>query len=232
MIPRLLCRFASSSSKKGSSKQWLSRQAKDPFVKAAAQQDLRARSAFKLMEIQEKYKIMKSKHVIVDLGAAPGSWSEYVSRLQRAHNNDNANNTNNARLVAVDLLPMAAVSGCEFVQGDFTTVAIQKSVMTLTGGRVDVILSDMLGNTSGTGADHYRSVELAQDVLEFVDVALRPGGSCVIKYLQGSDEAELLKEARSRFVSVKIVKPAASRKQSKEAYLVMTSAKGHPPFCG
>jgi 23S rRNA (uridine2552-2'-O)-methyltransferase len=203
-----------SSTKSGSSKQWLNRHVNDQYVKAAASQDLRARSAFKLVEVQEKYKIIKPKNTVVDLGAAPGSWCDYVSKLQMA----------DSKLVAVDLLKMEDVPNCKFIQGDFTSPRVQEAVLRYCDGKIDVLLSDMLGNTSGHG-DHFRSIALAMEVLHFADKALSPGGRILMKYLRGEDEVELLKAARSRFSSVKVVKPDASRKKSSEIYMLCTSFK-------
>ena len=162
--------------KKNASKAWLSRHVKDEYVQKAAQQDLRARSAFKLIQIQDKHSVIKPSHSVVDLGAAPGSWSEYVSRLQapsragaqawvQGADAGTEAGTETHTLVAVDLLSMEQVAGCAFVQGDFTASLTQRRVRSLLrDGHCDVLLSDMLENTSGTGADHYRSMDLCLQV--------------------------------------------------------------------
>ena len=179
--------------KKNASKAWLSRHVKDEYVQKAAQQDLRARSAFKLIQIQDKHSVIKPSHSVVDLGAAPGSWSEYVSRLQAPSRagaqawvqgadagTEAGAGTETHTLVAVDLLSMEQVAGCAFVQGDFTASLTQRRVRSLLrDGHCDVLLSDMLENTSGTGADHYRSMDLCLQVRPPSPWVYRPLCVCV-----------------------------------------------------
>ena len=207
----------------------MKRHVKDPYVKQAAALDLRSRSAFKLMQIQDKHKIMRTSDTVLDLGAAPGGWSLYVSKLQQQGQKSPptaSGATEGERLVAVDLLPMEPVPGCHFIEGSFMSTVVRSAVTTALGGRgCHVLLSDMLHNTSGRAAvDHYRSIELVQAVLDFAqsDAHLRPGGTLVAKYLRGADEPELLKEVRDMFKSVRVVKPAASRSGSTEVYLLAT----------
>jgi 23S rRNA (uridine2552-2'-O)-methyltransferase len=194
--PRLsaLVTWSRSASLKGSSSDWMKRHVKDPYVKQAVAQDLRSRSAFKLMQIQDKHKILRPTDTVVDLGAAPGGWSLCVSKLlqhdlpaSKADGDTDADGGVRARLVAVDLLPMEPVPHCHFIEGSFTSAAVRAAVSAALRGRgCHVLLSDMLQNTSGRPADdHFRSVELVQAVLDFArdDAHLRPNGTLLAKYV-------------------------------------------------
>lgn len=199
------------------SKTWLARHVADKFVKAAAQQDLRSRSAFKLLQINDKYKLLKANAVVVDLGSSPGGWSVAASRVLSAEK---------GRILAVDLLPMEQVPGVQFIQGDFTSPAVQDKITAFVSAnqRPVVLLSDMLHNTTGHGdLDHLRSMDLLHSVLDFVPVLVSAAGlssiTVLAKYYQGRDEKELLDEFRGRFSIVKAIKPEASRKESREMYL-------------
>ncbi len=243
------------SKKSGSSATWMQRHVSDPYVKAAVAQDLRSRSAFKLIQIQEKHKFIKPNHIVVDLGASPGGWSLHVSKLllpQRlclknvvatsehratlphnsiASSNSNADRDDLTPLVAVDLLPMDPVPNCRFIEGDFTKNSVQAEISAALGHKgCDVLLSDMLQNTCGRPSDdHFRSVDLVYSVLAFGSTHVRVGGTVLAKFLRGADEQELLAAARKEYLSVKVVKPDASRKESAEVYLLAVGKRPASP---
>jgi 23S rRNA (uridine2552-2'-O)-methyltransferase len=196
------------------SKSWLNRHVNDHFVQEAQKHDLRARSAFKLQEMQEKHKFIKAHHIVVDLGAAPGGWSVVVSKLLDV--------SKGGRVVAVDLLPMEPVPHTIVIQGDFTSVIVQQQLRDSLGGKkANVIVSDMLQNTTGQhDRDHFRSIELCMQALDFCKEQLESKGSFLCKYLRGSDEKELIDYARQIFRVVKTIKPKSSRSESREMYLL------------
>ena len=197
------------------SQKWLERQLNDPYVRAAQQQGLRSRAAFKLLELDEKHKLLKPGLRIVDLGAAPGGWTQVV--VQKG----------GTRVVALDLLPMDALPGAIILQGDFQDPAAEKAVLDALDGPADLVLSDMAPNTTGHNAtDHLRIIGLAELALEFALKVLAPGGSFVAKVFQGGTEKELLDQLKRNFSMVKHGKPPASRKDSAELYVVATGFKG------
>ncbi len=195
-----------------SSRAWKTRQQNDPFVRRARDEGYRARAAYKLLELADKDSLFKNVGVVVDLGAAPGSWSQ-VARQQLGPE---------ARVVALDLLPMEPLPGVVFLQGDFREDAVLADLeQTLAGRRVDLVLSDMAPNLSGIGpADQARSIHLAELALEFAREWLAPKGVCVVKVFQGEGFDGLLTRFRQSFTRVKVRKPAASRSESREVYLV------------
>jgi 23S rRNA (uridine2552-2'-O)-methyltransferase len=195
-----------------SSGRWLQEHFSDPFVQRARAKGRRSRAVFKLEEIDRRERLLKPGAVCLDLGAAPGAWSEYArERVGRA-----------GRVVASDLLPMAAVAGVEFVQGDFRQDDIFNRILSLLPGRdVDVLLSDMAPNLSGVDAiDQPRSLDLAELALDMAGRVLKPGGHALIKLFQGAGFPELVHGCRGRFHRVKLVKPGASRSRSPEIYLL------------
>lgn len=194
-----------------SSKSWLTRHVNDYYVKKAKIEDIRSRSAYKLVEIQEKYKIIRAGDVVVDLGAAPGGWSEYAAEIVK-----------DGRVCAIDLLPIAPIKNVHCIQGDFRSQEVLKQYYSvMKKRRADVVLSDMLHNTSGHGTrDHLISIELASKAIAFCKDHLRTGGTFLCKYLMGQDEKEFQKFAKEHFASVQLVKPKASRAESKEIYLL------------
>jgi 23S rRNA (uridine2552-2'-O)-methyltransferase len=195
-----------------SSGRWLREHVADPFVQRARAEGRRSRAVFKLEEIDRRERLLRPGAVCLDLGAAPGAWSEYArQRVGRA-----------GRVVASDLLPMAAVAGVEFVQGDFREEEIFNRILSLLPGRgVDVVLSDMAPNLSGVDAiDQPRSLYLAELALDMAGRVLKPGGHALIKLFQGAGFAELVQGCRGRFGRVKLVKPGASRSRSPEIYLL------------
>jgi len=204
-----------------SSRAWLTRQISDPYVARAKRQGLRSRAAFKLAEIDDRYKLVKSGARVVDLGAAPGGWSEIAAR--RAGDN--------GRVIALDILEMKPIAGVEFLQLDFldrsAPVRLAALLGTARGGKADVVLSDMAANATGhRQTDHLRIMALAEAAAEFALEVLAPGGSFLCKVLQGGTEPALLAELKRDFASVKHVKPPASRSDSAELYLLAQGFRG------
>jgi 23S rRNA (uridine2552-2'-O)-methyltransferase len=194
------------------SQQWLREHATDQFVRRAKAEGWRSRAVFKLEEIDRREKLLRPGSVCVDLGAAPGGWSQYArDRVGKQ-----------GRVVATDLLPMDPVAGVEFVQGDFREEEVLKALLGLVPAPgADVILSDMAPNLSGIDAvDQPRCLELAELALDLAGRILKPRGSALIKLFQGAGFAELVAQARSRFTTVKLAKPRASRARSAEVYLL------------
>jgi 23S rRNA (uridine2552-2'-O)-methyltransferase len=195
-----------------SSARWLAEHASDEFVKRAHQEGWRSRAVFKLEEIQQKERLLRPGIRCVDLGAAPGGWSQYAARILGGA----------GRLVATDILPMDAIPGVEFVLGDFREEAVLEQVLAAVGAtKVDLVLSDMAPNMAGIDAvDQPRSMYLAELALEFSERVLAPGGDALIKLFQGSGFDEVIRAARRRFGRVVTKKPKASRTRSSEIYLL------------
>ncbi|KAJ1647440.1 2' O-ribose methyltransferase [Coemansia erecta] len=213
----------------GSSHRYIERQQRDPFVKQAKNEQFRARSSFKLIEMLDKYKLLpKSPSTcIVDCGASPGGWSQVISR--RLFSDQTA--TPLPRIIAVDLLPMRAVPGVHFIQGDFLDDAIKTQVANALGQRrVGLLLSDMAPAFTGHhSTDAARTMNLCEDVLAFSDEFLAFGGNLVMKFFMGGGEAELKRALKMCFDSVVVEKPLASRKQSSEQYFVCIGKNKHMP---
>ena len=195
-----------------SSARWLAEHANDEFVKRAQREGWRSRAVFKLSEIQETERLLRPGIRCVDLGAAPGGWSQYAARLIGG----------NGRLVATDILPMDAIAGVEFILGDFREEAVLGAVLAAVGStKVDLVLSDMAPNMAGIDAvDQPRSMYLAELALEFADRVMAPGGDLLVKLFQGAGFEEIIREARKRYGRVVTKKPKASRKRSPEIYLL------------
>ncbi|HTL21669.1 MAG TPA: 23S rRNA (uridine(2552)-2'-O)-methyltransferase RlmE [Steroidobacteraceae bacterium] len=195
-----------------SSARWLKEHFADPFVQKAQNEGWRSRAVFKLEEIDRRAKLLQPGAVCLDLGAAPGAWSQYAARRVGAR----------GRVVATDILPMPELPGVEFVQGDFREPEVFEKVLGLLPARqVDVLLSDMAPNLSGVDAiDQPRSLHLAELAVEMAEGVLKPGGHALIKVFQGSGFTELLQSVRRRFGRVKLIKPEASRSRSPEMYLL------------
>ena len=193
------------------SQKWLQRQLNDPYVRAAKQQGLRSRAAFKLMELDDRFHLLRRGSRVVDLGAAPGGWSQVA--VQRGA----------AVVVGVDLLPVAPVSGATLLHGDFNDDDMPARLRELLGGKADLVLSDMAPNATGHNVtDHLRIVGLAQAALEFAIEMLEPGGGFVAKVFQGGSERQMLERMKRHFAAVRHAKPQASRKESSELYVVAT----------
>lgn len=195
-----------------SSRRWLAEHFEDPYVKQAQQRGLRSRAAFKLLELQEKFRLIRPGMTVIDLGAAPGGWCQAAHPLVAP----------GGRVIALDLLPMDPVEGVEFILGDFTgDEAVLKLERALGGAAVDLVLSDMAPNMSGMATvDQARVMYLAELTLEFARAHLKPGGDLVVKLFQGTDFDAFVREVRSLFAKVQVVKPKASRPRSKEVYLL------------
>ncbi len=191
---------------------WRDRQERDPYVRRARSEGWRSRAVFKLEEILDKDRLLKPGMVVVDLGAAPGGWSQFVADRLKGR----------GRIIATDLLPMDALPGVEFVQGDFTeSDVLDKILETLGDDRADLVLSDMAPNISGIkSVDQPKSMYLAELALDLCDKVLKPGGSLICKLFQGQGSEELIASARAQFGRVRVMKPAASRPGSREVYLV------------
>jgi 23S rRNA (uridine2552-2'-O)-methyltransferase len=194
-----------------SSRAWLQRQLKDPYVARAKREGYRSRAAFKLAEIDDKFHFLKNGARVVDLGAAPGGWSEIAVRRIGA----------GGKVVALDILEMKPIAGVEFINLDFLDAAAPDRLKAVLGGGADVVLSDMAANTTGhRQTDHLRIMALADAAAHFAREVLAPGGSLLCKVLQGGTEAALLAALKRDFASVKHIKPPASRADSAELYLL------------
>ena len=200
--------------KSKSSHQWLDRHFKDEYVKRAQAEGYRSRAAFKLLELQERDRLMKPGQVVVDLGAAPGGWSQVAHNLVG----------DQGLVFALDILPMDPLPGVEFIQDDFREdVSLERMRALLQGRAVDLVISDMAPNVSGMSAvDQPRAIYLCELALEYAKEVLNPGGGFVVKVFQGEGFGQYLKAVRESFSRVVTRKPAASRQQSREVYLVAT----------
>ena len=200
-----------------SSKLWLERQLNDPYVARAQREGFRSRAAFKLIEIDDKHRLLKSGARVVDLGAAPGGWSQVAAKRVGAK----------GKVVAIDVLDMPPIAGVEFVELDFLDQRAPDALKAMLGGPADVVLSDMAANATGHRAtDHIRIMALAEAAAEFALEVLAAGGAFLCKVLQGGTEAVLLARLKRDFASVKHVKPAASRSDSAELYLLAMGFRG------
>jgi 23S rRNA (uridine2552-2'-O)-methyltransferase len=198
------------------SKIWLERQLNDPYVARAKREGLRSRAAFKLTEIDDKYRFLKPGGRIVDLGAAPGGWSQIAAKRVGA-------DTGRGRVVGIDILEMDAVAGVDVLHLDFMADDAPGRLKALLGGPADVVLSDMAANATGhRKTDHLKIMALAETAAMFAREVLRPGGAFLCKVLQGGTEGTLLTELKRDFATVKHVKPAASRADSAELYVLAT----------
>jgi 23S rRNA (uridine2552-2'-O)-methyltransferase len=200
------------------SKAWMHEHVNDPYVQKAKAEGWRSRAVFKLIEVDEKDRLLRPGMTVVDLGAAPGSWCQYVARRIQP----------GGMLIALDLLDMVPMAGVAFIQGDFRDDAIlEKLKSALAGRRVDLVLSDMAPNMSGISvADDARVMHLAELTLEFARAHLKPGGDMLVKVFQGSGFMGLRKDIMTSFDSLQVRKPAASRDRSAETYLL---ARGMRP---
>lgn len=198
--------------KRGSSKRWLKEHFDDNYVLRAKQEGYRSRACYKLMELDEKDQLLRPGLTVVDLGSAPGGWSQVAAERVGER----------GRVVASDILPMDSLAGVEFIQGDFTEQQVFDSLMeTLGDDAVDLVISDMAPNMSGVAAvDQPQSMYLVELALDMARRVLRPGGGFVAKVFQGEGFDQFLKDLRTSFSSVNTRKPAASRARSREVYLV------------
>ena len=199
----------------------MSRHLSDPFVKQAQKDGYRSRSAYKLVELNEKDRLIRPGMRLLDLGSAPGGWSQVAGKLVG----------DKGRVLATDILPMDALRNVDFIQGDFTEEAVVQQLLNWLGeGKFDLIISDIAPNITGiASADQASSIYFLELALDTVRKTLKPGATFVAKMFQGAGSDQYVKELRNHFEKVAIRKPAASRKESREVYLV---AKGFKPSCG
>jgi 23S rRNA (uridine2552-2'-O)-methyltransferase len=194
------------------SKAWMHEHVTDPYVRRAKQEGYRSRAAYKLVEVLEKDKLVRPGMTVVDLGAAPGGWSQVLAPLVGSA----------GRVIALDVLEMEPIEGVAFIRGDFSeTATLERLEKALAGRRIDLVISDMAPNISGVGlVDQARSIGLAELALEFARDRLKPGGSFLVKMFQGSGVDEFRKQLTEAFTTVVVRKPKASRERSSELYLL------------
>jgi 23S rRNA (uridine2552-2'-O)-methyltransferase len=212
--------------RKASSTRWLERQLNDPYVRRAKMEGKRSRAAYKLAELDARFRLLKPGHKVVDLGAAPGGWTQYaVARVQAGKAPGKAA----GRVVGIDINPWTPVPHAQCLTLDFLDAAAPDALKAALGGPADVVLSDMAAPTTGhAGTDHMRIMALAEAAWLFAEEVLAPGGAFVCKVFQGGTEGELLKRIKAACASVKHAKPPASRKESAEVYLVAQGFRAPP----
>ena len=212
-------RLKAAKSHKASSQAWLERQLNDPFVAEAKAKGYRSRAAFKLIELDERARLIGRGARVVDLGCPPGGWLQVLSERGAG------------RVVGIDLLPVEPAAGVEVLQADFTDPDAQAALSGRLGGPADLVLSDMAPNTTGhRQTDHLRIVGLIEAAADFAARTLRPGGAFVAKAFQGGETAAVIADLKRRFERVRILKPKASRAESSEVYLVATGFRGRGQF--
>lgn len=201
-----------------SSRRWLDEHVNDPYVKQAQKDGYRSRAAYKLLELNEKDKLIRPGMLLMDLGSAPGGWSQVAGRLVGDH----------GRVIATDILKMDSLENVDFIHGDFTEEAVFQQILDVLNGRKpDLILSDMAPNITGiNSADQASSIYLVELALDMVKQVLKPNGNFVAKLFQGEGSDEYLKQVRACFEKVVIRKPDASRSRSREVYFVAKNFKG------
>ncbi len=215
----LKVRVKTGKGRKLSSKLWLERQLNDPYVARAKREGFRSRATFKLAEIDDKAHILKKGARVIDLGAAPGGWSQLAAKRVEA--------PARGRVVAIDVLAMEPVDGVDFLQLDFLDASAPDKLKAMLGGKADVVLSDMAANATGhTRTDHLKIMALVEAAADFAREVLAPGGAFLAKVLQGGTEASLLAGLKRDYRSVKHLKPPASRADSAELYLLATGFRG------
>ena len=220
---RLKTRVKTGKRRSLSSKLWLERQLNDPYVAQAKREGYRSRAAYKLIEIDDKFHFLKPGGRVVDLGAAPGGWSQIAARRFGAADGK-------GRVIAIDILEMEAIPGVDFMRIDFLDPAAPDILKEKLGGLANVVFSDMAANTTGhRKTDHLRIVALVEAAAEFAAEVLAPGGVFLAKVIQGGTEGELLTMLKRSFTSVKHVKPQASRADSAELYVLATGFRGARP---
>ncbi len=217
----LTVRVKTAKGRKLASTRWLQRQLNDPYVEEAKRQGYRSRAAFKLLEIDDKYRLLKPGGIVVDLGAAPGGWTQVAVGRVKA-------DAGKGRVVAADLNEIEPVSGAEFLQLDVTDADAGTLMRdALSGERVDLVMSDMAASSIGhRQTDHLRVIALAEAALDFAEEVLKPGGAYLAKVLQGGASGDLLARLRQNFAKVAHVKPKASRQDSSEVYVLATGYRG------
>jgi 23S rRNA (uridine2552-2'-O)-methyltransferase len=216
----LKVRLKTKKSRTVSQKRWLERQLNDPYVARAKREGMRSRAAYKLIEIDDKYRVLKPGARVVDLGAAPGGWSEVAAKRVGAAEG-------RGTVAAIDILEMTPIAGVTFRQIDFLDAKAPAVLHEMLGSGADVVLSDMAANATGhKKTDQLKIMALVEAGIEFAREVLRPGGSFLTKVLQGGTDAALLAQLKRDFVTVRHVKPQASRADSSELYLLATGFRG------
>jgi 23S rRNA (uridine2552-2'-O)-methyltransferase len=206
--------------RKLSSKLWLERQLNDPYVISAKREGYRSRAAYKLMEIDDKYHLLKPGMTVVDLGAAPGGWSQIAGKRVNVANGKGS-------VTAIDLLEMPEIAGVNFAQLDFLEPDAPERLMAMMEGKADIVMSDMAANTTGhRKTDQLRMVGLVEAAAAFASEVLKPGGALLAKTFQSGADAELMTQLKRDYATVRHVKPAASRQDSSERYLLATGFRG------
>ena len=217
-------RLRPSKRRKASSTRWLARQLADLYVAEAQRQGLRSRAAFKLIEIDDRFKILKPGQAVVDLGAAPGGWTLVAAERVNASGDRNGPR---GRVVGIDVQELQPVPGAQLIVGDFMAADAPARLKDALAGPADVVLSDLAAPATGHAAtDHLRVTALLEAALEFACAELKPGGTFVGKAFKGGSEHELLARMKRRFATVRHAKPPASRKESAETYVVATGFRG------
>ncbi len=218
----LAVRVRSARRRKPSSTEWLNRQLNDPYVAEAHRLGYRSRAAFKLIQLDERFQLLRAGMRVVDLGCAPGGWTQIAAARVGADKGKGA-------VVGIDLQPTDPVPGATLLAGDFRDPAAAGQIRDALGGPADLVLSDMAAPATGHAAtDHLRIVALAEDAFALAATLLRPGGVFVAKVFQGGTEGTLLAELKRAFATVRHAKPAASRAESAETYVVATGFRGTP----
>jgi 23S rRNA (uridine2552-2'-O)-methyltransferase len=218
---RLHVQVKTGGKRKLSSKLWLERQLNDPYVAKAKREGYRSRAAFKLIEIDDKYRFLKSGMTVVDLGAAPGGWSQIAAKR--------VGSPDKGKVIAIDLLEMGEIPGVSFAQLDFLEADAPDKLLAMMGGSADVVMSDMAANTTGhRKTDQLRIIGLVEAAALFASEVLNRGGTFLAKVFQSGAEAELLAQLKRDFASVRHVKPASSRQDSSERYVLATGFRGQP----
>jgi 23S rRNA (uridine2552-2'-O)-methyltransferase len=206
--------------RKLSSKLWLERQLNDPYVARAKREGFRSRAAYKLTEIDDKHHLLKPGMTVVDLGAAPGGWSQVAAKRVGVA-------SGKGKVVAIDLLEMPEIAGVTFAQLDFLAADAPERLRAMMDGRADVVMSDMAANTTGhRKTDQLRMVGLVETAAAFAAEVLKPGGTFLAKTFQSGADAELMAQLKRDYASVRHVKPAASRQDSSERYVLATGFRG------
>jgi 23S rRNA (uridine2552-2'-O)-methyltransferase len=204
------------------STRWLERQLNDPYVRRAKAEGYRSRAAYKLLELDERFGLLKGVDAVIDLGIAPGGWSQVVRRRSPK-----------AKVVGIDLLPTDPIDGVTILEMDFMDDAAPETLREALGGPADLVLSDMAANTVGhPQTDHLRTMGLVEAGMEFAAEVLRPGGAFVAKVLAGGADSNLVADLKRLFTTVKHAKPPASRKDSSEWYVIAQGFKGTEPGDG
>jgi 23S rRNA (uridine2552-2'-O)-methyltransferase len=217
---RLHVQVKTGGKRKLSSKLWLERQLNDPYVAQAKRDGYRSRAAYKLLEIDDKYRVLKSGMTVLDLGAAPGGWSQIAAKRVGSVEGK-------GKVIAIDLLEMPEIAGVSFAQLDFLADDAPDKLLAMMGGRADVVMSDMAANTTGhRKTDQLRIIGLVEAAAAFAREVLNPGGAFLAKVFQSGADSELLAQLKRDFASVRHVKPASSRQDSSERYVLAMGFRG------